>query len=176
MPGRLKKPTMPVITGPGWTYNPLSSATPPGAPATVRGFAQGDAVEGVGENPPSMEEISKRWNEAIRRMNKLEGEYTQEELDELRAISEGNFNFMADKPVQEENNFDMLGMFMELTPEEKMMVAGPNFNEMSEDELAMAMYDFISQGRGLSGGREVDYLDPEKQGLANGGIVSLMGG
>ena len=57
-----------------------------------------------------------------------------------------------------------------------MMVAGPNFNEMSEDELAMAMYDFISQGRGLSGGREVDYMDPEKQGLANGGIVSLMGG
>ena len=75
---------------------------------------------------------------------------------------------------KEENNFDMLKMFMELTPEEKMMVAGPNFNEMTEDEIGMAMYNFISEGRGLSGGREVDYMDPDKQGLAGGGIVSLM--
>tara|TARA_R100000781_G_scaffold2629_2_gene4149 strand:+ start:3126 stop:3611 length:486 start_codon:yes stop_codon:yes gene_type:complete len=142
----------------------------------VMRFANGSSIEGVGENPPSMEEISKRWQEAIRRMNKLEGEYTQEELDELRAISEGNFNFKADKPVQEENSFDMLRMFMELTPEEKMIVAGPNFNEMTEDEVGMAMYNFIYEGRSLTGGREVDYMDPDKQGLANGGIVSLMGG
>ena len=78
------------------------------------------------------------------------------------------------EPVQEENSFDMLKMFMELTPEEKMMVAGPNFNEMTEDEIGMAMYNFISEGRGLSGGREVDYMDPDKQALAGGGIVSLM--
>ena len=70
----------------------------------------------------------------------------------------------------------MLRMFMELTPEEKMIVAGPNFKEMTEDEVGMAMYNFIYEGRSLTGGREVDYMDPDKQGLANGGIVSLMGG
>ena len=79
-----------------------------------------------------------------------------------------------EEPAQQEDSFDMLKMFMELTPEEKMMVAGPNFNEMTEDEIGMAMYNFISEGRGLSGGREVDYMDPDKQGLAGGGIVSLM--
>ena len=80
------------------------------------------------------------------------------------------------EPAQQEDSFNMLRMFMELTPEEKMMVAGPGFNEMTEDEVAMAMYNFISEGRSLTGGREVDYMDPDKQGLANGGIVSLMGG
>jgi len=80
------------------------------------------------------------------------------------------------EPAPADDSFDMLKMFMELTPEEKMMVAGPGFNEMTEDEVAMAMYNFISEGRSLTGGREVDYMDPDKQGLANGGIVSLMGG
>lgn len=78
------------------------------------------------------------------------------------------------EPAQEEDSFNMLRMFMELTPEEKMMVAGPGFNEMTEDEVAMAMYNFIAEGRSLTGGREVDYMDPQKQGMAGGGIVSLM--
>ena len=150
MPGMPKKPTMPVITGPGLTYNPLSSATPPGAPSTVRGFQLGG-----------------------------DSMYSPLDLFGMTNYGEGiggGTSMPAAEPAPVDDSFDMLGMFMELTPEEKMMVAGPNFNEMSEDELAMAMYDFISQGRGLSGGREVDYMDPEKQGLANGGIVSLMGG
>ena len=88
----------------------------------------------------------------------------------------GGTSMPAAEPAPVEDSFDMLKMFMELTPEEKIRVAGPNFNEMSEEEIGMAMYDFISEGRALSGGREVDYMDPEKQGLANGGIVSLMGG
>ena len=88
----------------------------------------------------------------------------------------GGTSMPAAEPAPVDDSFDMLRMFMELTPEEKIRVAGPNFNEMSEEEIGMAMYDFISEGRALSGGREVDYMDPEKQGLANGGIVSLMGG
>ena len=114
----------------------------------------------------------------------------------------GGTSMPAAEPAPVDDSFDMLRMFMELTPEEKMRVAGPNFNEMSEEEIGMAMYDFISEGRALSGGREVDYMDPEKQELplfmepeayytddemwesslsalsemANGGLASLMGG
>ena len=79
-------------------------------------------------------------------------------LPGVRGFAEGDL-------AEADNSFDMLKMFMELTPEEKMRVAGPNFNEMSEEEIGMAMYDFISEGRALSGGREVDYMDPEKQEL-----------
>ena len=135
----------------------------------VMRFAEGDAVVS--------EEEKKRFRD-FQPEGMLKGTIFDYVPDKTQTMS-----FMMDRmgmgqpePVQEENSFDMLKMFMELTPEEKMMVAGPNFNEMSEDEVAMAMYDFISEGRALSGGREVDYMDPEKQGLANGGIVSLMGG
>ena len=83
----------------------------------------------------------------------------------------GGTSMPAAEPAPVEDSFDMLRMFMELTPEEKIRVAGPNFNEMSEEEIGMAMYDFISEGRALSGGREVDYMDPEKQEYAAGGIA-----
>jgi len=135
----------------------------------VMRFAEGDAVVS--------EEEKKRFRD-FQPEGMLKGTIFDYVPDKTQTMS-----FMMDRmgmgqpePVQEENSFDMLKMFMELTPEEKMMVAGPNFNEMTEDEIGMAMYNFISEGRGLSGGREVDYMDPDKQGLANGGIVSLMGG
>ncbi len=133
----------------------------------VMRFAEGDAVVS--------EEEKKRFRD-FQPEGMLKGTIFDYVPDKTQTMS-----FMMDRmgmgqpePVQEENSFDMLKMFMELTPEEKMMVAGPNFNEMTEDEIGMAMYNFISEGRGLSGGREVDYMDPDKQGLAGGGIVSLM--
>ena len=88
--------------------------------------------------------------------------------------SEASSSMPIEEPAQQEDSFNMLRMFMEMTPEEKMIVAGPGFNEMTEDELAMAMYNFIAEGRSITGGREVDYMDPQKQGMAGGGIVSLM--
>ena len=156
MPNFFKRPNLPPVIGSG--YGPYLKL--PG----VRGFAEGDTVE------------KKRFRD-YQPEGMLKGTIFDFIPDPVQTSAYLQDRFGGQQePEPVDDSFDMLKMFMELTPEEKMMVAGPNFNEMSEDEVAMAMYDFISEGRALSGGREVDYMDPEKQGLANGGIVSLMGG
>ena len=182
MPNFLKRPSLPPIAGSG--YGPYLRT--PGA----RGFAEGDAVEKKRFRDYQPEGILKGTifdfiPDAVQTSAYLQDRFGDQQ-----------------EPEPVDDSFDMLKMFMELTPEEKMRVAGPNFNEMSEEEIGMAMYDFISEGRALSGGREVDYMDPEKQELplfmepeayytddemwesslsalskmANGGLASLMGG
>tara|TARA_R100000315_G_scaffold17074_1_gene5981 strand:- start:699 stop:1169 length:471 start_codon:yes stop_codon:yes gene_type:complete len=133
----------------------------------VMRFAEGDAVVS--------EEEKKRFKD-FQPEGMLKGTIFDYVPDKAQTMM-----FMMDRmgmgqpePAQKEDSFNMLRMFMELTPEEKMIVAGPGFNEMTEDEVAMAMYNFIAEGRSITGGREVDYMDPAKQGMAGGGIVSLM--
>lgn len=133
----------------------------------VMRFAEGDAVVS--------EEEKKRFKD-FQPEGMLKGTIFDYVPDKAQTMM-----FMMDRmgmgqpePAQQEDSFNMLRMFMELTPEEKMIVAGPGFNEMTEDEVAMAMYNFIAEGRSITGGREVDYMDPAKQGMAGGGIVSLM--
>ena len=156
MPNFLKRPSLPPIAGSG--YGPYLRM--PG----VRGFAQGDLAE------------KKRFRD-YQPEGALKGTIFDFIPDAFQTSAYLQDRFGGQQePAPVDDSFDMLKMFMELTPEEKIRVAGPNFNEMSEEEIGMAMYDFISEGRAVSGGREVDYMDPEKQGLANGGIVSLMGG
>ena len=156
MPNFLKRPSLPPIAGSG--YGPYLRT--PG----VRGFAQGDLAE------------KKRFRD-YQPEGALKGTIFDFIPDAVQTSAYLQDRFGGQQePAPVDDSFDMLKMFMELTPEEKTRVAGPNFNEMSEEEIGMAMYDFISEGRALSGGREVDYMDPEKQGLANGGLASLMGG
>ena len=145
MPNFLKRPSLPPVLGSG--YGPYLKL--PGA----RGFAEGDAVE------------KKRFRD-YQPEGILKGTIFDFIPDAVQtsAYLQDHFGDQQE-PEPVDDSFDMLKMFMELTPEEKMRVAGPNFNEMSEEEIGMAMYDFISEGRALSGGREVDYMDPEKQEL-----------
>ena len=179
MPNFLKRPSLPPVLGSG--YGPYLRT--PGA----RGFAEGDAVE------------KKRFRD-YQPEGALKGTIFDFIPDAVQTSAYLQDRFGGQQePAPVDDSFDMLKMFMELTPEEKIRVAGPNFNEMSEEEIGMAMYDFISEGRALSGGREVDYMDPEKQELplfmeeqetpqetwdnfmdrpnyATGGLASLMGG
>jgi len=164
MPNFFKRPSSPPVIGLG--YGPYIRT--PGARGFadpgVRGFAEGDTVE------------KKRFRD-YQPEGMLKGtifDFIPDAVQTSAYLQDRFGDQQEPEPV--DDSFDMLKMFMELTPEEKMRVAGPNFNEMSEEEIGMAMYDFISEGRALSGGREVDYMDPDKQGLANGGLASLMGG
>jgi len=187
MGGMPTRPTAPPIVGSG--YGPYLRT--PGARGFadpgVRGFSRGELAE------------KKRFRD-YQPEGMLKGtifDFIPDPVQTSAYLQDRFGDQQEPEPV--DDSFDMLKMFMELTPEEKMRVAGPNFNEMSEEEIGMAMYDFISEGRALSGGREVDYMDPEKQELplfmeeqetpqetwdnfmdrpnyATGGIVSLMGG
>jgi len=153
MPNFFKRPSSPPVIGLG--YGPYIRT--PGARGFadpgVRGFAEGDTVE------------KKRFRD-YQPEGMLKGtifDFIPDAVQTSAYLQDRFGDQQEPEPV--DDSFDMLKMFMELTPEEKMRVAGPNFNEMSEEEIGMAMYDFISEGRALSGGREVDYMDPEKQEL-----------